>query len=121
MPDDRRAWHRGGACPFNRQPVTARAHDRPARDIDVPRAAVSGVRGGHAAQYASLLRHSRASPLPQAHSHPVFGIGDWIGMRHWEDVINLVRAAHKARVFPERRFAGKPAPTSVFAFGNRDR
>jgi len=56
MPDDRRAWHRGGACLFNRQPVTARTSDLPARDIDVPCAAVRGVRRGHAAQYASLLR-----------------------------------------------------------------
>ena len=37
MPDYRRAWHRGGACLFNRQPVTAWAHDLPARDIRVPR------------------------------------------------------------------------------------
>jgi len=37
MPDDRRAWHRGGACLFNGQPVTARAHDLTARGIDVPR------------------------------------------------------------------------------------
>jgi hypothetical protein len=37
MPDYRRAWHRGGACLF--KAVTARAHDLPARDVDVLRAA----------------------------------------------------------------------------------
>jgi len=45
MPDDRRAWHRGGACLFNRQPVTA-AGARPAHARH-PCAAVPGVRGDH--------------------------------------------------------------------------
>ena len=35
--------------------------------------------------------YSRASPLPQAHSLSVIGLGDWIYLRNWEVVINLVR------------------------------
>jgi len=51
-----------GRLSHYRQPVTARVHDLPTRDVHVLRAAVRGVRRGHAAtcgyaaQYASLLR-----------------------------------------------------------------
>ncbi|HEX9585405.1 MAG TPA: hypothetical protein VGB36_12970 [Gammaproteobacteria bacterium] len=41
--------------------------------------------------------HSRASPLPQAFSPSVIGIGDRIGVRHREIVKNLARTAAHGR------------------------
>ena len=41
--------------------------------------------------------HSRARPLPQANS--LSGIGDWICVRYWEVVINLVRRGASYKIY----------------------